>query len=300
MPFNAKQFCTDYNINWFPPGTKNVGANYIGIQCPMCGDKSNHGGFNIKRASYSCHRCKGHWLPKVIAILTKTNIHEAKNIIKKYSSGQSEISKTKKEEYKYSSKVVFPPETGPLTDKAKEYLISRNFDPNYLASEWGLLSTGHLGNFKFRILAPIYLKGRLISYQCRDITGKSENPYKGCPIEESVYFLKYTLYNFDRAVINKKCIVVEGIIDNWRMGQNAVATFSMNFMPQQVLMLARNFDDIFILYDAEDFAQEQADKLYYQLTVGYNKNVEILTLPEGDPGDLSDDDAKQIRKEIKL
>jgi len=266
----------------------------------MCDDQSNHGGFNIEKAYYSCHRCKGHWLPKVIAILTKTDIHEAKNIIKKYSSGQSRISKIKKEEYKYSSKVIFPPGTGPLTDKAKEYLISRNFDPNYLASEWGLLSTGHLGNFKFRILAPIYLKGQLISYQCRDITGKSKNPYKGCPIEESVYFLKYTLYGFDKAIAKKRCAVVEGLTDNWRLGQGAIATFSMNFMPQQVLMLAKYFDNIFIMYDAEDHAQEQADKLYHQLTVYYNKNVEILTLPEGDPGDLSNDEAKYIMKEIGL
>jgi len=301
MPFDAKQFCEDHQINYFLPGTKNVGPGFIGIQCPICGDKSNHGGFNIEKAYYSCHRCKGHWLPKVIAILTKANINEAKKIIKKYSSDRSgHTPQETRKDYKYNSKVIFPPGTGPLTDKAKEYLISRNFDPNYLASEWGLLSTGHLGSFKFRILAPIYFKGQLISYQCRDITGKSENPYKGCPIEESVYFLKYTLYGFDKAIAKKRCVVVEGLTDNWRMGQGAVATLSMNFMSQQVLMLAKYFNDIFIMYDAEDHAQEQADKLYHQLTVYYNKNVEILTLPEGDPGGLSGNEAKHIMREIGL
>ncbi len=47
--------------------------------------------------------------------------------------------------------------------------LIRNFDPNYLVSEWGLLSTGVLGEFKFRILAPVYFKGQLVSYQCRDL-----------------------------------------------------------------------------------------------------------------------------------
>lgn len=301
MTFNAKSFLSDFNIEWFPPGTKNVGSDFIGIRCPMCSDPSSHGGFNTEKSYYSCHRCGGHWMPKIVSILTRTNIDEAKKIIKKYSSGQFRdiAGPAIRTEHKFKSKVIYPPGTGQLTDKAKQYLISRNFDPQKLVAEWGLLSTGHLTSFKFRILAPIYLKGQLISYQCRDITGKHSLPYMGCPIEESVYFLKYTLYGFDKAVPKKRCVVVEGLTDNWRLGPGAVATFSMNFMPQQVLMLAKNFDEIFILYDAGDDAQEQADKLYHQLS-GYNKQVEILTLSEGDPGDLSDKEAKCIMKEIGL
>ena len=65
-------------------------------------------------------------------------------------------------------------------------------------------------------------------------------------------------------------------------------------------MLAKNFDEIFIMYDAEDTAQEQANKLYYQLDILYKKKVEILTLPSGDPGDLSNEEARTIMKEIGL
>jgi hypothetical protein len=295
--FHAQNFCEDYSINWFPSGTKNVGSGWIGIQCPFCDDPSSHGGFNIEKGYYSCHRCKGHWMPKVIAALTKSSLSKSKKIIKKYSSKDDYTEK--KIEYKYASKVIFPPDTGPLTDRAKQYLMSRNFDPDYLASEWGLLSTGNIGEYKFRILAPVYLKGQLISYQCRDITGKNI-PYKGCPIDESVYFLKHTLYGIDKAIPHKKCIVVEGIVDSWRLGPGAVSTFSMNFMIPQVLMLARNFDEIFIMFDAEDRAQEQADKLYHQLTIGYDKKTEILNLKTGDPGSLSNEEAKNIMKEIGL
>lgn len=238
-------------------------------------------------------------MPKVISTLTKTNIYEAKKIIRKYSSGKTHIKTKKPTHHKYVSKITFPPDTGPLTDKAKQYLISRNFDPEHLVSEWGLLSTGNVGKYKFRILAPIYLRGQLVSYQCRDITNKSNTPYKGCPIEESVYFLKYTVYGFDKAVSAKKCVVVEGLVDNWRLGSGAVATFGTGFMPQQVLLLARNFDEIFIMYDTEETAQEQADKLYHLLT-GFGKKAEILTLSEGDPGDLSNKDAQKIMKEIGL
>ena len=299
MPFNAQKFCEDYSINWFPPGTKNVGTNFIGIQCPMCQDQSSHGGFNINKSYYVCHICGSTWLPRIIAILAKVDINEAIKLTKKYSSGQSGKSKAKKKEYKYSSKVIFPPGTGPLTDKAKEYLISRNFDPNHLVSEWGLLSTGHLGEYKFRILAPIYFKSQLVSYQCRDITGKSDTPYRGCHIDESVIPLKHTLYGFDKAIIKGKCIVVEGITDAWRLGSGACATFGKNFTPKQLMLLVRNFNEIFIFYDSDEAGQKQADILYGQL-VGYDKKVEILTLSKGDPGDLSDNEAKNIMKEIGI
>ena len=190
MKFNIKNFLIDYQINYTEQG-KNIGPGFVGVQCIMCDDHSFHGGFNIEKEYYNCWKCGGHWMPKVVARLTRTNIGEAKRIIKKYSTGESHAPK-KETEHKYKSEVVFPPGTGPLTEKAKQYLIGRNFDPDKLVSEWGLLSTSHLGDYKFRILAPIYLRSRLISYQCRDITGKHKVPYMGCPIEESVYFLKYS------------------------------------------------------------------------------------------------------------
>ena len=297
MSFNAKKFLDDYNIQSFPAGTKNVGRDYIGIRCPLCQDKSTHGGFRIDGFSYHCHRCGKHPLSKIISVLSNTSINEAKKIIKKYSTGYIHVPNNKP--YKYAKEVIFPPETGPLTERAKQYLISRNFDPDYLIQEWNILSTGSLGEYKFSILAPIYLKRKLISYQCRDITGNWTIPYKGCPIEESVLHLKHTVYGFDKAIKNKKCIVVEGLMDNWRIGPGGVATFGIGFTMQQILLLVRNFDEIFILYDPEDEAQQKADEMYFLLR-GYNKKTEVLEWPGSDPGDLTNEQAYYIMKEIGL
>lgn len=296
MPFNAEKFLTDFDIPWFPPGTKNVGKDFVGINCPFCDDPSNHGGFNIKKSYYSCHRCKGHWLPKIVAVLAKVSISQAKKIIDKYSTGKIYVTDKK---YKYAKEVVFPPGTGELTDRARRYLISRNFDPDYLIYEWDIKSTGNIGPYKFSILAPIYLNNNLVSYQCRDITGNWNMPYRGCEVEESVLHLKYTLYGIDKAAKNKRCLVVEGLMDNWRMGPGTVATFGTGFTMQQILMLQKNFDEIFILYDPEDEAQLQADKMYFLLR-GYGKKAEVLEWPDSDPGDLTDEQAKYIRKEIGL
>jgi len=53
------------------------------------------------------------------------------------------------------------------------------------------------------------------------------------------------------------------------------------------------------MYDPEEEAQLQADKIYYLLR-GYDKRVEILDCPAEDPAELTDDDAKNIMKEIGL
>jgi hypothetical protein len=53
----------------------------------------------------------------------------------------------------------------------------------------------------------------------------------------------------------------------------------------------------FVLYDAEDKAQDMAEKLCFNLSTVV-PIVETVELESGDPADLSDDDAKQLRKEI--
>jgi len=296
MSFDAETFLTEYNIEYWDQG-KNISPGWIGFQCPLnCGDLSNHGGFEIETGRYTCWRCGTHWNVKAIAALTNTTFSKAKKILKKYSSG--DVNKKVNVDYSYKSKITFPSGTKQLTERAKTYLKNRNFDPDYLAREWGLMSTGNIGEYKFRILAPIYLNNKLISYQCRDITGKSGVSYLPCTIEESVYNFEYSLYGIDKTK-NRKCIVVEGITDVWRLGPGSVGTFGIKFTMKQISLLIKKFDEIVILFDPEDQAQEQADKLYHALR-GYNKTVEILTLDSGDPGDLPDNEAKSIMREIGL
>jgi DNA primase len=297
--FDAEKFLLDNNIEYTDTG-KNVSPGWVGLACPLCNDHSTHGGFQLGKSRYACWRCGSHWIPKVISKLLNVNFSRAKRIFKQYSSGNTYINKKQETECNYIDKIVFPNGTQQLTQRAKDYLISRNFNPEDLAREWGLMSTGNIGDYKFRILAPIYLNGVLISYQCRDITGKANTPYLPCRIDQSVYNFEYSLYGIDKAVQkSKKCVVVEGITDVWRLGPGSLGTFGINFTNKQVQLLSKTFDEIFILFDPEDQAQEQADKLFFSLR-GYNKKCEVLTLDSGDPGDLPDDEAQQIMKEIGL
>jgi transposase-like protein len=295
MAFDAISFLTEHAIEFWETG-KNTSVGWVSLQCPLCSDNSNHGGIELKTGRYSCFRCGTHWLVKIIAKLTNTNFSKAKKILNKYSSDNKYIIKTEQNDHKYINKIKFPSGTQQLTERAKSYLIKRKFDPEYLAREWGLMSTGNTGEYKFCILAPIYLNHELISYQCRDITGRAKTPYRPCHIDQSVYNFEYSLYGIDKAK-NRKCVVVEGITDVWRLGPGAVATFGIKFTSKQVTLLVKNFDHISILFDPEMDAQNQADKLYHLLR-GYDIDTNVFTLESGDPGSLSDYEARKIMKEM--
>jgi DNA primase len=86
------------------------------------------------------------------------------------------------------------------------------------------------------------------------------------------------------------------------MGDGCVATLSTNFTTAQINLLVKACDEVFIMFDSEAKdrnAPKQALSLANQLT-GLVKNVEILSLKDGDPADLTDEEALRIRKEINL
>ena len=186
-----------------------------------------------------------------------------------------------------------------LTKRHRDYLISRGFDPFELIKLYGLRGTGPLGDYKHRIIIPIIYQGQTVSYQGRDITGRANLPYKACPISEEIFHHKHLVYNFDSAT--KNAIVVEGILDAWRIGAGAVATFGTGYTTKQAQLL-RKFERVFILYDLEDTAQEQADQLSYELSAMGTKSFIISDLlKEGeDPDMLSPDDVKALRRETGL
>ena len=300
--FDAKNFCLNYNIDIAQSG-KHFRSGWVNIPCPFChGHAGYHGGFNIEKGYYNCHRCGSHPLTKVISILTGVSQNIAKDIVKKYSTVSAIVSQRDSQKNR-PSQIIFPSDTGPLTFRAKQYLMSRNFDPDKLTSIWGLLSTGHTGFYKYRILAPIYQRQQLVSYQTRDITNHHPQKYLACHQEEEIIQHQHCIYGLDQAT-NRRCVVVEGITDVWRLGPGAVATFGISFTKQQARLIAINFNKVFIMFDSDSQAQEKAEELGFLIGSAFNNPVEVINLPflidETDPGDLPQDEANALMKEIGL
>ena len=85
----------------------------------------------------------------------------------------------RKKSHRKPTTIILPKHTE-LTRPHKNYLIKRNFDPDELEFKWRLVSTGPVGPYKHRIIAPIYFNEKLVSYQGRDITDKAKLKYKAC------------------------------------------------------------------------------------------------------------------------
>ena len=293
MIFNPKQFLDDFGIPNTLHGKHTKG--WISINCPHCKGQSNWtGGFNLSKEWYNCFRCGWSSIPNTIMALLQCDYRKAISFIQQYRK----TSKPDKEfQFIQTAEIIsFPPDCHPLDDRHRRYLESRGLDPDELIQDWNLQGTGPIGDYKFRIIAPIYLNEQMVSYQGRDITDKQFAKYMACEKKDEVVHHKHTLYGIDKAK-GDSAIIVEGVTDVWRLGRGSVATFGIEFTSSQIRMLADKFKKIFVFFDSEEQAQVQADKLMHQLN-GLNRDVEIVETDQGDPADLSIGEARLLKKDL--
>jgi DNA primase len=297
MNFDAEKFLTDYNISYETSGP-NISAGWIGLQCPFCHDHSTHGGFNLEKGYYYCWICgRGYGTYNIIQELLGCDFYESKQIVENYSNTIHIPSTKKYKEKKKNDYLVLPSTFGRLEKTHKEYLLYRNFDPNKLEKKFHLLGSNHLGSHKFRIIAPIYFNKKLVSYQGRDITGKSKLRYKACKTTEEVIHHKHILYNIDNALTDK-CIIVEGVTDVWRLGDNCVATFGTSFTNEQIELIYKRFKTVFLLFDTDDHsAYRKAEKMGEKLNF-MGIHVDLIEIDVHDPAELTQKDADYLKKEL--
>lgn len=302
MPFDATRFVEDHTIEYARRG-KHARKGWVNISCPFCtGHPGYHGGFNLAKSYYNCHRCGNHWIPAVIRELLHIPLSMAIALEKQYWIG-SPLEDLRQITIQHPDELQWPVGTGPLKSYHKKYLHSRGFDIRELENVWNVHGIDHRGDrLRFRILVPIYFNNQPISYTARDIYDKTDLKYISCDLETEVYPHKYTLYGYDIAAPMKKCIVVEGAFDAWKMGPGAVSTFGIEWTWQQAHLLAKTFDKIVILYDTEEQACRQASDLEYEITL-YNPNIDVQVQQlfysvAKDPGELKLKTARQLATEF--
>ena len=296
--FDAARFLTDHVIDNTTEGN-HARPGWVQIHCPFCpgGDGNYHLGLNLLSGEYgNCWRCGGHSMPSIIQALLHVPHGKAVEIFKQYS-GRSVIRRPGNKPI-FAKSVLLPIGAGPMTERHRRYLDSRGLDPEYLERTFGLRGTGPVGDYRLRIVAPVYLNGKLISYTGRDITGQSKQRWKGCAKENEVYPHKQSLYAIDLAK-GDRCVVVEGPSDVWRLGPGAVGAFGINMRPEQLRLLSDRFKTVFFCFDAEAFAQKQGEKMVGVLTAAGAK-CNIIRLEDGDPGGLTQAEADNLMREIGL
>jgi len=294
--FNFKKFCEDFRIPIAPKGHQHYRRNWVNIECPQCsGSRGWHGGYNQKNGFYTCYRCGWHPIEKIIQALTKS-IDNAfiKSLILKY---QTEEIEQLENQTIHADKVRLP-ETKPLSQVHKDYLASRQFDPEKLEKQYNLKATTEAGKYKFRILAPITFHNEVVSFQCRDYTDTQKARYMDCEKEDEVIDHKHILYGWDQIPYNcKNCIVVEGITGVWRLGPGALGTFGANYHISQVRLLASRFEKIYTFFDPDD-AGEKAGKMIGELQAIGKEAIQLETIEGYDSGSIPQDIADELMEKI--
>jgi hypothetical protein len=302
--FNIVSFLEDNDV-YFRFSGKNVGKNYVGFRCPFCEGDGEHGGASLIHKGFSCWQCgETASPPKLVKQILDCSWAEAYDIVRKYLDKETSPSWTITPTNKGRTQrpVHLPALTGPLTGPGGQYLASRGFDPGAIEAKYGVKETGPLGDYKFRLIIPVYFNKRLVSFTSRDYTGKGEPKYKEQPINDAIIPVKDSLYNFNS--VKDKLLIVEGPADVWRMGDGAVALFGLKCTESQQVVLLQWWKHklkrsrrkkVVILLDPK--TRRAADKLYFTLT-SFIRDLKIIELQGVDPAALTQEKAMNLKLQV--
>lgn len=303
-----ESICKQLDIPYWTSGKNNV-EGCLTIHCPCCPDNdpdpSRHGNLNPSDGSYSCWRCKGSHPSVVIARAAHISVQAASDLIRKYTTG---VASVKREEVKMANSITLPGSYTPL-DIHRNYLEGRGFDVGELKFYHGIKFTGMMEkwegmNWQFRIIIPVFdRQNRLVSFQGRDVTGKQDR-YLFPPKEKQVRDCKTLLYGAEMCGKKDALLVVEGVMDAWKLGAGAVCTFGSSVTQEQVLEMS-HWRRVFLAFDNEPAAVQHARDVAKQLsslgTESFIVNTDFGLDSQGnvrDVGDLSVSEAREFMKDV--
>ena len=297
------EFLDDYGIEHWDHG-KNVSPGWINIQCVFCDDHSNHCGIRISDLRVNCWRCGSHRINKLIMEIAECSYQESKII---YSSLKSSLgmgyqppSNSTASSTELSKMVSLPQEcTKEFPKDHITYLKSRGFNPRKIIKKYKLQAVHTIGEYKFRIIIPIYMDKKLVSFTSRDITDEQELRYKGASQSECILNPKEAIYNYDTLSKGSDTILVEGPTDVWKLGNNAISILGITYTRRQIIAIKKKrIRNMFVLFDKGTKERIAAKKLA-RILAPLVKSIEVVTLNKiKDPGELKVEEAELIKREL--
>jgi hypothetical protein len=288
-------------------GDRHATQGWVNCRCPFCaGSAGMHLGYKLDKAYWRCWRCGYHPPIETIVALCRVTTGQAREL--NWQLWQAVGRAPRRREVGSSKHIRIekyrrPSDVWRLRPSHARYLASRNFDPEQIASQWFVASTGPaatLGHVDYsnRLFIPILWDDREVSFQTRDTTGKAKVKYKAClPVFEAVHH-KHIIYGRPD-LWTPTGIAVEGVTDAWRLGPQAFAVFGIEYVTQQVNLIRGLFDRVMVVFDAERQAQKRAKTLAGRL-MGAGVDAEVYRLAPGqDPGGMADDDARHLVAEVQ-
>jgi len=302
--FDVIAFLEEHGIEHWQ-GSKNSGRGWVGIQCIFCTDHSNHLGINLDSGIFSCFKCgaKGGF-PKYAKELLQSSWAETYAALEPFASTPSrngeEPPVLARADPRWRSKNLPIPKyfSKKFPRRHLDYLAGRGFNPGKLIEKYDLYACSGIGRFRWRIVAPVHMGGKIVNFIGRDVTGKSDRKYLLEKNEIAPVPKGQILYNLDN-VPGETIIIVEGPADVWRIGDGAVATIGTKFsMPQVERLMDYGIRRAFVLYDPEPEALRLAKRLANQLQGVIDEATVLVKQTPGDPGDMSPDEVIELRRRV--
>lgn len=267
------------------------------MSCPFHVDRTPSMSFDCTKGVAHCFSCG--WSGTINQLLKQTlGVSGGKVLGKKvdhsyfsfdrFTEGKSLVKKEASKKLE-ALDFVIEGEMYPLNDKCFQYLENRGIDPEVaLNFDCRYMPCGKINGLEFqeRMLIPIFENKKLVSYEGRDITGKS--------LKKVLYppgsFLK-TIYDIDNLNPKETLYVVEGLMDLMALRQidglkNSTALFGCSFNERKASLL-KKFSHIVFVPDN--------DPPGYKSVFDYSKHLEdssyleVLPVPSPykDVGDLA-------------
>jgi hypothetical protein len=301
-----KEILKEYKIDFVESG-KNVSKGNVNINCPMCGDDSSyHLGISPEKGVFSCWRNRSHKgsVSYLLSFILHISIDEAKillegndftftkNITETIIGGKSSI------DLPDNFRVI---RNESATKPFYNYLINRGFDRIEELVERYDIKCCISGKWKDRVIFPLYLNSKLMTWQGRSIMLDPFLRYRDLEINESVRHVKYCLFDYDNLNGGDRLYIFEGVFDalklSWYSPEqiNSTCVFTLNITDEQVKFLLRiseKYDRLILLLDEN--AESQAMRISGKLS--FIKNLEVKFTPLGfkDIGEMSGNDIKSL------
>lgn len=299
---NIIELLDEYGIEYWEQG-KNVSSGWINIQCifPGCDDPSNHLGIRLRDLKVTCWKCGEHSIIDLLREVADLTYEEAKRLRKSLAAERADPPLTEKASSVYKSgKASLPQESSTHFPKLHlDYLRSRGFKPRQLIKKYSLQAVHTIGKYKFRVIIPVKLNGRLVTFTSRDVTGKQDIPYLSASPSEGTMNIKHTVYNIDSLREGADAILCEGPADVWKLGNGSCSLFGVKHTMQQIKMLGqKRIATLFIIFDSFKYDEDgrkvpdkdglKSGRYFARLMVPLVKRVEIIRLSDRpDPGELT-------------
>lgn len=333
MVFDARQWLRDNNIEYVETGP-NVAKGNINIACPWCGpsDPSHHLGINLTTLQYGCWRNPDHRGGRIERLLVQLGGISYSSAASLVGRGEVLLSSFEKtiEELKHNKlkttqhnklkmipeykQVAMPLEFKPVSPPEKmpkpylSYMGHRGFRPSEMSllARWYNLQYCYKGEWKDRIIFPVYHDDKLVTWTGRSIHKNHPLRYMSATTGTNI---KDTVWNHDwftRVKVSetkypKILFICEGPFDALKIDcfstNNccAVALYNNNLSENQKLIIQGSIirnkaPRVVILLDKG----ELQNSLRIQNQIDYNGcHIEFLKYKK-DPGEFTPDEVKAL------